>query len=130
MHSLDDATDVLGALYAGRIQAIGTGVRVGDEPRNRRVDVRLSDEEALGASDQQHILARRVDRAPRRANALDRRLESEQRAGRRPARGGALQPWADGILDRKARDPALDREAHALGHARRISPKTVLEVRV
>ena len=70
-------------------------------------------------------IARRAART--RSTAASR---SNSGPRRRAERAGVLQPRADGILDGKARDPALHREAHALGHARGIGAETVLEVRV
>ncbi len=99
----DDSRNVFARSNSRCIEAIGTRVRVGLESRDRFVQIRATDEETFGASDQQDVAAGLVDRFARRLDSFDSDAEFEQR----------LRRTAGGVFDRQACDACFHRQSNA-----------------
>ena len=67
----DDGRDVFATANTRRVQTVGARRSVGPEPCNRFVKVGPTHEETFGASHQQRVTARSVDRCPRRPHSFN-----------------------------------------------------------
>lgn len=116
----DDRPDLIRRSDSRGVEAIGTGIGVSLEPGDGVVEIRLSDQKALGAADQQRVAAGAVDGFARGANPLDGRVEIEER----------MRLLAGRVFDRQAGHPRLGGETHALDDAGRVGRETALEIGV
>ena len=108
------------AAQAGRIQALGAGVRIGDQAPDGLRQVGTADDEALGPAGEQHARAARVDGRPRCADPLHGELRIEQRLGGVAGR----------ILDRDAGDPGAQRPGHVGRDALGLDREATFEIGV
>ena len=116
----DDGCDLFARADTWCVQAIRPRVRVGLEPCNRFVEVRPAYEKALGASNQQRVTARLVNRGPCRPHSFNRNADVEQ----------WMRGVAGRILDRQTRHARFGRESNAFGNTGCVVRKATLEIRI
>lgn len=113
-------SNLLAGAQARRVEAIGTGLRIGLESRDRFMEVGATDRKAFSPPDQHDVAAHFVDGAARRAHPLACFVECIQRLCHVPSRVFYRQPGHAG----------LDGKANALGNTGGIGREPTLEVGV
>ena len=119
LHGLHDGADLVEVGQPGRVQAVGAGIPVGDEARDRVVEVVDVADVVLGAAGEHHRLGQGVRGLGRLGDTLRRQLDVVDTAGR-----GVV------VLDRAARRARLGEAPHRLRHTARLVRVAALAVDV